>query len=157
MTATVHTLPPARTQPVRAFQLVVRSDPAQPDRYGVTVQETYRRGLAGVPPRKIATAPATQARHVLEHVVAAVRASGYRPTVLGPQRRDPIPLDEAAGVRLALTLLATAPLNRGDRVRAVAAGIAAMSIEETYYWYSLCVGPRSSAARRAVRALLSDA
>ena len=65
MTATVHTLPPARTQPVRAFQLVVRSDPAQPDRYGVTVQETYRRGLAGVPPRKIATAPATQARHVL--------------------------------------------------------------------------------------------
>ena len=74
-------------------------------------------------------------RHILEHVVAAVRASGYRPTVLGPQRRDPITLDEAAGVRLALTLLATAPLNRGDRIRAVAAGIAAMSIEETYYWY----------------------
>ena len=71
-----------------------------------------------------------------------------------PTRSDP--LDEAAGVRLALTLLATAPLNRGDRIRAVAAGIAAMSIEETYYWYSLCVGPRSSAARRAVRALLSD-
>jgi hypothetical protein len=66
-------------------------------------------------------------------------------------------LDEAAGVRLALTLLATSPLNRGDRVRAIAAGIAAMSVEETYYWYALCVGPRSSAARRAIRALLSEA
>lgn len=157
MTATVHALPHTRTRSFRAFQLVLRPDPAQPDRYGVTVQETYRRSLANGLPQKVATAPATQARHVLEHVVAAVRASGYRPSVLGPQRRDPISLDEAAGVRLALTLLATAPLNRGDRIRAVAAGIAAMSVEETYYWYSLCVGPRSSAARRAVRALLSEA
>ena len=157
MTATVHALPSARTKPVRTFELIVRFDPARPDRYGVLVQETYGRNGAGALARKIAMAPATQITHILEHVVGAVRASGYRPTVLGPQRRDPITLDDSAGVRLALTLLATGPINRGDRVRAVAAGIAAMSTEETYYWYALCVGPRSSAARRAIRALLSDA
>jgi len=157
MTATVHALPSARTKPVRSFELTMRSDPARPDRYGILVQETYGRDRAGALARKIAVAPAAQISHVLEHVVAAVRASGYRPTVLGPQRRDPITLDEAAGVRLALALLATAPLTRGDRIRTVAGGIAAMSVEETYYWYALCVGPRSSAARRAIRALLSDA
>lgn len=157
MTATVDAAPRAYIRPVRAFQLIVRSDSVHPDRYGVTVQEIYRRYPAGVLPRKVAASPALRTCHVLEHVVAAVRTSGHRPSVLGPHQRDPIALDEAAGVRLALTLLATAPLNRGDRIRAVAAGVAAMSVEETYYWYSLCLGPRSSAARRAVRALLSDA
>jgi hypothetical protein len=156
MTATVHALTPARTKPVRAFELTVRPDPARPDRYAILIQESYGRDRPGALTRKIAIAQPAQTGHILEHVVAAVRASGYRPTVLGPQRRDPITLDEAAGVRLALALLATSPLSRGDRIRAVADGIAAMSVEETYYWYALCVGPRSSAARRAIRALLSD-
>lgn len=157
MTATVRALPYPHTRPVRAFHLVVTADRAWPDRYGITIQETYGQHGPGVLARKVAAAPAAHTGHVLEHVLAAVRASGYRPTALGPHRRDPILLDEAAGVRLALTLLAAAPLNRGDRIRAVAAGIAAMSVEETYYWYALCVGSRSAAARRAIRTLLSDA
>lgn len=157
MTATVHELPSARVKPVRAFELAVRPDPARPDQYAILIQETYGRGRPDALARKIAMATAAQIGHILDHVLTAVRASGYRPTVLGPQRRDPITLDEAAGVRLALALLATSALSRGDRIRAVANGIATMSVEETYYWYALCVGPRSSAARRAIRALLSDA
>ena len=157
MTATVRQLPLPRTRPVRAFHLIVKPDTRWPDRYGVTVQETYGQQSPCALVRKIAAAPPAQTGHVLEHVLAAVRASGYRATSLGPHCRDPLRLDEAAGVRLALTLLAAAPLNRGDRIRAVAAGVAAMSLEETYYWYALCVGPRSAAARRAIRALLSDA
>jgi hypothetical protein len=134
----------------------VTADQARPDLYGIAVQEAYGRSREAVLARKIVSARATKTRHLVEYVVAAVRASGHRATALGPHRRDPIKLDEAAGVRLALILLATGPLNRGDRVRAVAAGVAAMSVEETYYWYALCVGPRASAARRAIRTLLSD-
>lgn len=156
MTATVHALPRAHPTPVRTFQLLVTPDRARPDLYAVTVQEAYGHERPDPLARRVATAPAGRTRHLLEYVVAAVRASGHRPTVLAPYRRDPIPLDEAAGVRLALALLAAAPLTRGDRVRAVAAGVAAMTIEETYYWYALCAGPRASAARRAIRALLSE-
>lgn len=157
MTAAIYALPRTNAQPVRTFRLVVTPDRVRPDLYAITVQETYGRSQAPALARKVATARSTQMCHLLEHVVAAVRTSGHRATVLGPHRRDPITLDEAAGVRLALTLLATAPLNRGERVRAVATGVAAMSVEETYYWYALCVGTRASAARRAIRVLLSEA
>jgi hypothetical protein len=59
-------------------------------------------------------------------------------------------------VRLALILLATQPVAKHARVRALVAGINAMSIEETYYWYSKCIGVEASRARRALRTLLAD-
>lgn len=155
MTATVRALPRTAAVPVRTFRLLVIPDRAQPDRYGITLEESYGHTPTPILARKVGGARSGQTGHLLEHIVAAVRASGHRPTALAPHRRGPISLDEAAGVRLALILLAVAPLSRGERVREVAAGIAGMSVEETYYWYALCVGPRSSAARRAIRTLLS--
>ena len=65
-------------------------------------------------------------------------------------------LDEATGVRLSLTLLATQPIIRSERIRSLVAGIEAMSVEETYYWYAKCVGPNAAAARKAIRILLAD-
>jgi hypothetical protein len=82
--------------------------------------------------------------------------SGHQPGVLATDRDTPVTLDEVAGVRLALTLLATQPISRHDRIRALVAGVNAMSVEESYYWYAKCVRPEAARARRALRLLLAD-
>ncbi|WP_441350703.1 DUF7680 family protein [Streptomyces cellostaticus] len=103
----------------------------------------------------MAEADAGHVQRALDAVISAVRASGHRPSALAPHRPNPIALSETAGVRLALTLLTIAPLSRPDRIQAVTSGIAAMSVEETYYWYALSTGPSSQRARRALRVYLS--
>jgi hypothetical protein len=85
-----------------------------------------------------------------------MRSSGHTPSVLAFNRKAPIRLDEPDGVRLALILLTTQPVAKHARVRALVAGINAMSTEETYYWYSKCIGAGASRARRALRTLLAD-
>ena len=82
--------------------------------------------------------------------------AGHQPSVLAFTRKTPIRLGEAEGVRLALVLLATQPISKHERVRALVAGINAMSTEETYYWYSKCIGIDANRARRALRILLAD-
>ncbi|GAA2619253.1 hypothetical protein GCM10010411_63720 [Actinomadura fulvescens] len=153
MTSTLALPPRATHAEARSFRLLATVDRDYPGLYGVSVRESIGSGKE----RQVVAARAQQTQGLLDHVVAAVRASGHRPTALAPHRAAaPLVLDEAAGVRLALTLLATAPLIRGDRIRSVAAGIASMSIEETFYWYAQCVGERGTAGRRAIRTLLSD-
>ncbi len=85
-----------------------------------------------------------------------MRRSGHQPSVLTFNRKAPIGLDEPDGVRLALILMATQPVAKHARVRALVAGINAMSTEETYYWYSKCIGTDATRARKALRILLSD-
>ena len=82
--------------------------------------------------------------------------AGYQPSVLAFKRRAPIRLGEAEGVRLALVMLATQPIAKHERVRALVVGINAMSVEETYYWYSKCMGLDGNRARKALRTLLAD-
>lgn len=145
----------ARRQPdpLRTFRLTVR--PADGDRFGVELDETYTNGAA-TPHTRVLTASPAQVARVLDAVLAGVRASGHQPGVLATDRYTPVQLDEVAGVRLALTLLATQPISRHDRIRALVAGVNAMSVEESYYWYAKCVGPDSIRARRALRLLLAD-
>ena len=64
--------------------------------------------------------------------------------------------DPAGMKRLALVLLASQPIAKHERVRALVAGINAMSVEETYYWYSKCMGLDGNRARKALRTLLAD-
>ncbi|RME83093.1 MAG: hypothetical protein D6775_09080, partial [Caldilineae bacterium] len=57
---------------------------------------------------------------------------------------------------LALLILAVQPLRRVDRVDAIVGGVARMSDEEAYYWFSKCsLGPQAQRARRALRILLA--
>jgi hypothetical protein len=139
--------------PVRTFQLAVR--PTTGDSFGIELDETYADGSA-TPHTRGLSANAAQVSRVLDAVLAAVRASGHMPGVLAVDRGRPIPVEEAAGVRLALTLLATQPVTRNDRIRALVAGVNSMSVEESYYWYAKCVGPDASRARKALRVLLAD-
>lgn len=124
--------------------------------YGLVVHEShaYDHSDRTCPPA--ATLGADSTRHILDRVIFAVVTSGYRSSVLATHRDEPIPLDEAAGVRLALTVLAVAHLRTLETIGRVAAGIANMSTEETYYWYSLCSGAQAITGRKALRVLLSE-
>jgi len=137
----------------RAFRLTVQ--PAANDNFGLALEESY--GATGTTlTTHVVTTTAGQTGRVIDAVLAAVRQSGHAPSVLGRQRHSPVRLDEAAGVRLALVLLTSQPMTRHDRVRALIAGLNAMSIEETYYWYAKTLGPSAARARKALRTLLTD-
>ncbi len=135
----------------RAFRLTVLR--ATGETYGLTLEETYgdngRTMATGV-----ITTTAGQTTRVVDTVVAAVRSAGHQPSVLAFNNATPIPLDEPSGVRLALILITTQPVTKHDRVRALVAGINAMSVEESYYWYAKCLGPDASNARKALRILI---
>ncbi|TCO33383.1 hypothetical protein EV652_103384 [Kribbella steppae] len=136
----------------RAFRLTVKPGPS--DTYGLAIAESYGDGTGPTTPVLTATAP--QVSRVVDAVLAAVRATGHSAGRLAVEHGRPIPLDEAAGVRLALTLFASQPVTKHDRIRSIVAGVNTMSVEETYYWYAKCVGPSAIRARRALRILLAD-
>lgn len=136
----------------RGFQLML--EPDTDDAYGVRLLETN--GSKDAPPVAIVRLGSRRTRRVLPQLVSAVKASHQSSGVLAPQRRAPIKLDEAAGVRLALVLLATAPLAKWRRVETVAAGVEGMTTEEAYYWYAKCVGIDARRARRSLRMFLAD-
>ncbi len=97
-------------------------------------------------------------RAVADHLLAALRANGYKATDLARAAgaEEPFYLDELTGLRLALILLAVKPLTRHDRIEAIGLGVQAMSAEEAYYWFSKCsVGPGAAQAQKALRLLLS--
>ncbi|HQE91690.1 MAG TPA: ASCH domain-containing protein [Anaerolineae bacterium] len=96
---------------------------------------------------------------VTDHLLAALRANGYKATDLARAvgSEKPFYLDEPTGLRLALILLAVKPLTRQDRIEAIGQGIQAMSAEEAYYWFSKCTaGPDAVRAQKALRVLLAE-
>ena len=141
-----------RSEILRTFRITIH--PVANDQYGIDLTETYGPGAGPTTP--VLTATAAQVSRVADALIAAVKASGHTAGRLSTQRDEPIPLDEAAGVRLALTLFATQPVTKHDRIRALVAGVNSMSVEETFYWYAKSVGPEASRARRALRILLAD-
>lgn len=142
----------ARIKGLRTFKITLHA--AGNDQYGIQLTETYGSGAG--PSTVVLIASAAQVSRVTDALIAAIKASGHTPGRLATQRDTPIPLDEAAGVRLALTLFATQPVTKHERIRALVAGVNSMSVEETFYWYAKSVGPEASRARRALRILLAD-
>lgn len=138
---------------VRGFRLLVTR--GRGETFGVVLEETY--GDTGqVLAAPVVSASPMQTGRVVDALLAAVRRANHQSGVLAFTRKAPIRLGEAEGVRLALVLLATQPVAKHERVRAIVAGINAMSTEETYYWYSKCVGVDASRARKAIRTLLAE-
>lgn len=140
------------SETARTFRLTVQ--PAKADTFGVNLSEAE--GTTDGPSTPVVTATAAQTGRVLDAVLTAVKGSGHQAGRLAVKRDQPIPLDEAEGVRLAVILLATQPINVNERIRRIVAGVNFMSIEETYYWYAKCVGPNQAQARKAIRILLAD-
>lgn len=136
----------------RGFRLTIV--PVDGSAYGVSIAETN--GTTDHT-HTVATVRPDAVQRLSDEVQRALRASRRPTSVVGPSRRQPIDIDEAAGVRLTLAALATEPLRRRDRIGEILEGIAAMSDEEAYYWYAkvthLQTGTRSL---RALRLLLSE-
>ena len=133
----------------RQYDLLVMPDA---DHIGIAVQRTI-----GNVTEVVATVNPSDLTRYLPTVNAALKDSGHKPTVLAATRRKPIPLAEAAGVRLSLGIHAAAPLRRSNRAHAVLNGISVMSDEETYYWHAKTSQPEAGTrALRALRILLSD-
>lgn len=140
------------TEKPRGFRLTVI--PVDGTLYGVSIAETN--GTASHT-HTIATIRPNAVPRLTDDIQRALRASRRPPTTIGPTRRQPVDIDEAAGVRLTLAALATEPVRRRDRVREILEGIASMSDEEAYYWYAKVthdsVGARSL---RALRLMLAE-
>lgn len=133
----------------RQYDLLVTPDG---DHIGIAVQRTV-----GDLTEVVATVKPGELTRYLPTVNAALKDSGHKPTVLAVTRRKPIPLAEAASVRLSLGIHAAAPLRRSNRAHAVLNGISVMSDEETYYWHAKTSQPEAGTrALRALRILLSD-
>jgi hypothetical protein len=137
---------------IRGFRLVV--EPASADSYGLRLEEMN--GTAVTPPKLISQVRPNEVPDVADILQQALRESHQARTALSSGRRKPIPLGEAAGVRLALALIAIEPVAKASRRSAILSGIAAMSTEEAYYWFARTTGPIAPRARRALRILLAD-
>jgi hypothetical protein len=135
----------------RRFTLIVEATSA--DTFALHLDE-HSNGDA-MPGRRISADPLGVQR-VLDSVLVALRESKIPRTAVSAQRRKPLALAESAGVRLALVLLATAPITKRERVAAVQTGVQAMSTEEAYYWYAKLSGKQAARASRALRILLAD-
>ena len=65
-------------------------------------------------------------------------------------------LPESIGVRLSIAFRAMKPLQRQDRLRAVAEGVGEMSLGECYYWHAKMRSPTTPNGAKALRTLLSS-
>jgi hypothetical protein len=136
----------------RGFRVTVT--PSDGTNYGLTIVETN-----GQPNHTniVATVRPADRPRLNDTVQAVLRASRKPATTIGPGRQKPIDIEEAPGVRLALTALAVEPVRRRDRSREIVEGIASMSDEEAYYWYAKVTHPDTGGrSLRALRLLLSD-
>ena len=138
--------PPCRES--RGFQITVTPDG---DAFGITLVETN-----GNPIATVARINRTRMRDVSSFVTQAVKDSGHQPTTLHTGRKNPIPLLEEAGVRLALGLFATDGVRKGSRKSKMLTGVQDMAAEEAYYWYAKCVSADGARVRRALRLFLAE-
>lgn len=135
---------------IRGFRLLVTPTDGA---FGLALEETNGRPEHTV---LVARADAKHVRAVLPAVMDAVKSSGHQRTVLGAQRKEPVVLNEEAGVRLALVLLATDRVSKPRRIDNMLGGVNNMPVEEAYYWYSKCMGADAGRVRKALRMFLAE-
>lgn len=134
----------------RGFRLIVET--VDPDQYALLLQETN--GVVGSGTTVVRVA-SSQVNQILPTVLDAVRNSGHPKTVLSAQRKKPIVLHEEAGVRLGLVFVATQSISKARRIQEMADSVAAMTVEEVYYWYAKVTGTEGSRLLRSLRLFLS--
>ena len=135
------------------FQMIFSPGPG--DTVEMVLEERQIQGGSHLPQMvRVARSVPSHTRRIVGAVLDAARQSGHRSGVLSS--KVPVPLSEAAGIRLSLIMLATAPITKARRTEEITAGIRAMGVEETYYWYSKCTGDLGAQGLRALRILLSE-
>ena len=145
----------AAYDPEKPFEL--RVVPHDSGDYGLALYQWPVAANREIPkPQRLVELDGDSLRAVADHVLEALRKSGYKVTDLSRHRRRPFRLDEETGLRLGLLFLAVKPLTRMDRVEAISSGLRTMPSEEAYYWFSKCTAEASAVnAQRALRILLA--
>lgn len=93
-------------------------------------------------------------RSIIQLLDEALRDADIDPSEVTGTGTTTILLQEATGIRLSIGFIGMKPLQRVDRMRALARGVANMSLEECYYWHSKCRSPNSPNGAKALRTLL---
>ena len=133
------------------FQL--RVFPLGNSEYGVELTQE----MEGQPRQRVVRSWGSTMHAVGNHLLEAIKHSGYRPADLKRTRRKPFTMPEVVGVRLGLALLAVKPLQKPRRIDDVASAVRQMCDDEAYYWYAKCTHTRTGRrARRAFRDLVSE-
>lgn len=141
------------SNPTREFTLEVVK--VEGRGYGLTLigRPQYRNGSKDVS----VSVQGRPLQSVIDHVLTALKRSGYSPSDLSARRRKPFTLKEEDGVRLGLLFLAVKPLHKTGRIEAVSETLRGMQPEEAFYWFSKCsTGPEAGRARRAFRLLAAE-
>ncbi len=146
----------AKYDPEKPFEL--RVVPHDRGDYGLALYQWPVAANREIPkPQRLVELAGDSLRAVADHVLEALRKSGYKVTDLSHNRRRPFRLDEETGLRLGLLFLAVKPLTRMDRAEAISNGLRTMLSEEAYYWFSKCTAePDALRAQKALRILLAD-
>jgi hypothetical protein len=105
---------------------------------------------------KVARLSGSRLRSIIPLVREALETADIDPGSATGTGRGDVFLPEAVGVRLALAFTGIKPVQRVDRMRAFARGVARMSDEECYYWHAKCRSPSSPNGAKALRTLLTD-
>lgn len=105
---------------------------------------------------KVACLSGSRLRAVLSLLQEELNETDFDASVVTSTGEGDLFLPETVGVRFALGFAGVKPIQRVDRMRAFARGIARMSDEECYYWYAKCRSPSSPSGEKALRVLLAD-
>lgn len=140
-------------------QFELRVVPRGEEGYGLALYQSRVRGHSdnGDAHARVVQVWGDPLKAVIQHVLDAVRHSGYRPSDLTRSRKAPFALREEDAVRLGLLFLAVKPLKKLSRVEAISARLRGMEPEELFYWYSKSIAAgEGRKAQRALRILISD-
>lgn len=94
-------------------------------------------------------------RSILQLLEEALRDADIDPPEITGTGTATVLLREGTGIRLSLGFIGMKPIKRVDRMRALARGVARMSLEECYYWHAKCRSPNSPNGKKALRTLLT--
>jgi hypothetical protein len=94
-------------------------------------------------------------RSILQLLDETLRKADVDPSISTGTGESTLLVQEPPGIRLSLGFIGIKPLQRVDRMRELSRGIASMSLEECYYWYSKCRSPKHPSGAKALRTLLT--
>ena len=105
---------------------------------------------------KVRQLSGSRLRCLLQLFDEALRDTDIDPSLVTGTGSATVLIPEEPGVRLSLGFIGIKPLQRVDRMRALARGVARMSLEECYYWHAKCRSPNSPSGEKALRTLLTN-
>ncbi|MCD4708416.1 MAG: hypothetical protein K8S62_11855 [Candidatus Sabulitectum sp.] len=109
----------------------------RPEAYGLElVEETTK--------RRVERIWGNQMMSIMDHILEAIKKSGYAPSSLTKRRRKPFNLKEEEAVRIGLLFKAVKPLRKYNRIEKISSAVKRMEREEVYYWFSKCTSETDS-------------